>query len=190
MLAITEIRRRKLQFGLVTGVVTLIAYLVIMVTGLGLGLNQFAGTGLLALNGDYLAYTVVESYWSSEGSVMLHHLPSGEETLLVGPEAAVGAAALDGSLAAYNTNRYQGEQLMFPSDIELYDIETGERRRVTAEPSNLRAFYLSFPYLLLIDWLLVDLLANDYYVAHLVRLGIADEAGHLLPGEGVILPPR
>ena len=32
MLAITEIRRRKLQFGLVTGVVTLIAYLVIMVT--------------------------------------------------------------------------------------------------------------------------------------------------------------
>lgn len=56
MLAITEIRRRRLQFGLVTGVVTLIAYLVIMVTGLGLGLNQFAGTGLLALNGDYLAY--------------------------------------------------------------------------------------------------------------------------------------
>lgn len=56
MLALTEIRRRKLQFGLVTGVVALISYLVIMVTGLGLGLNQFAGTGLLALDGDYLAY--------------------------------------------------------------------------------------------------------------------------------------
>ncbi len=57
MLAIREIARRRLQFGLVTGVVTLIAYLVLMVTGLGLGLNQAAGTALLGLDGDYLAYS-------------------------------------------------------------------------------------------------------------------------------------
>jgi putative ABC transport system permease protein len=57
MLAIREMTRRRLQFGLVTGVVTLIAYLVLMVTGLGLGLNQAAGTALLALDGDYLAYS-------------------------------------------------------------------------------------------------------------------------------------
>ena len=57
MLAIREMTRRKLQFGLVTGVVTLIAYLVLMVTGLGLGLNQLAGTALLALEGDHLAYS-------------------------------------------------------------------------------------------------------------------------------------
>jgi putative ABC transport system permease protein len=57
MLALTEIRRRKLQFGLVTGVVTLISYLVLMVTGLGLGLQERAGTALLALDGDYLAYS-------------------------------------------------------------------------------------------------------------------------------------
>ena len=56
MLALIEIRRRKLQFGLVTAVVALIAYLIIMVTGLGLGLNQRAGTALLNLNGDLLAY--------------------------------------------------------------------------------------------------------------------------------------
>lgn len=56
MLALIEIKRRKLQFGLVTGVVALIAYLIIMVTGLGLGLNQRAGTALLQLDGDYLAY--------------------------------------------------------------------------------------------------------------------------------------
>ena len=57
MLAIRELLRRKLQFGLVTGVVALIAYPVLMVTGLGLGLNQFAGTALLALDGDHLAYS-------------------------------------------------------------------------------------------------------------------------------------
>lgn len=57
MLAIREMTRRKLQFGLVTGVVTLIAYLVLMVTGLGLGLNQLAGTALLGMDGDFFAYS-------------------------------------------------------------------------------------------------------------------------------------
>lgn len=49
-------RRRKLQFALVTGVVALISFLIIMVTGLGLGLYERAGTALLSLNGDHLAY--------------------------------------------------------------------------------------------------------------------------------------
>jgi putative ABC transport system permease protein len=57
MLALTEIRRRKVQFGLVTGVVVLISYLVLMVTGLGLGLQERAGTALLALDGDHLVYS-------------------------------------------------------------------------------------------------------------------------------------
>jgi len=54
VLAIREMRRRKLQFALVTGVVALISFLIIMVTGLGL--YERAGTALLSLNGDYLAY--------------------------------------------------------------------------------------------------------------------------------------
>lgn len=56
MLAIREMRRRKVQFALVTGVVALISFLIIMVTGLGLGLYERAGTALLSLDGDYLAY--------------------------------------------------------------------------------------------------------------------------------------
>lgn len=56
MLAIREMRRRKVQFALVTGVVALISFLIIMVTGLGLGLYERAGTALLSLNGDHLAY--------------------------------------------------------------------------------------------------------------------------------------
>jgi len=57
LLALTEIRRRRLQFALLTGVVALISYLVIMVTGLGLGLYERAGTALLGFDGDYLAYS-------------------------------------------------------------------------------------------------------------------------------------
>jgi len=56
MLALTEMLRRKVQFSLVMAVVALIAYLVLMVTGLGLGLQEKAGTALLNLDGDYLAY--------------------------------------------------------------------------------------------------------------------------------------
>lgn len=56
MLALIEIRRRKLQFALLTGIVALVAYLIIMVTGLGLGLNQQAGTALLNFDGEYIAY--------------------------------------------------------------------------------------------------------------------------------------
>ena len=56
MLALTEMLRRKVQFSLVTAVVVLIAYLVLMVTGLGLGLQEKAGTALLNLDGEYLAY--------------------------------------------------------------------------------------------------------------------------------------
>ena len=73
MLAVVEIRRRKLQFGLLTGVVGLIAYLVIMVTGLGLGLNERAGTALLGLDGDYLAYA-----GNSNLSVIRSRLTEGE----------------------------------------------------------------------------------------------------------------
>jgi hypothetical protein len=29
----------------------------------------------------------------------------------------------------------------------------------------------------------------DAYVAHLVQLGLTDEEGHVLPGDGVIDPP-
>jgi putative ABC transport system permease protein len=95
MLALIEIRRRKLQFGLVTGVVALIAYLVIMVTGLGLGLNQFAGTGLLALNGDYLAYasnsnvSVIRSRLSEADVEAIASAPGVEAATPIGYIASV-----------------------------------------------------------------------------------------------------
>ncbi|MGB4864241.1 MAG: hypothetical protein WBO97_17425, partial [Tepidiformaceae bacterium] len=52
-----EIRRRKVQFALIAVVVTLIAYLVLMINGLGVGLNQLAGSALLNFNADAIAYS-------------------------------------------------------------------------------------------------------------------------------------
>jgi len=154
--------------------------------------TTYAGNQSWAIiDGNHIAYTVTDRYGAGEGSLMLYHIPTAEEELVSGPEPAGGWAAMDGTLLAYNTNRYQAVPTGFPSDIELFDIDSGVKRRVTAAPSNLRAFYMSFPYLLMIDWLLLeDRTINDYYVAHLVRLGITDEQGHVLPGDGIILPPR
>lgn len=95
MLALIEIRRRKLQFGFVTGVVALIAYLIIMVTGLGLGLYEAAGTALLNLNGDHLAYaansnlSVIRSRLSEQDVAEVQALPGAERASPIGYVAAV-----------------------------------------------------------------------------------------------------
>ena len=95
MLALIEIRRRKLQFGFVTGVVALIAYLIIMVTGLGLGLYEAAGTALLNLNGDHLAYaansnlSVIRSRLSESDIAEVQALPGAARATPIGYVAAV-----------------------------------------------------------------------------------------------------
>ncbi len=95
MLALLEIRRRKLQFGFVTGVVALIAYLIIMVTGLGLGLYAAAGTALLNLNGDHLAYaansnfSVIRSRLAEADVAEVRALPGAEAATPIGYVAAV-----------------------------------------------------------------------------------------------------
>lgn len=57
MLGLLEIRRRRLQFGLIGLIVTLITYLVLMVNGLGIGLNELSGRALLEWNANAIAYS-------------------------------------------------------------------------------------------------------------------------------------
>lgn len=57
MIGLKEIQRRKLQFALIALVVTLIAYLVLMINGLGIGLNKQAGSALLQFDADGIAYS-------------------------------------------------------------------------------------------------------------------------------------
>lgn len=72
MMGLKEIQRRKFQFGLIALVVTLISYLVLMINGLGIGLNEQAGSALRRLNADALAYaqssdiSVIRSELSAE----------------------------------------------------------------------------------------------------------------------------
>ncbi len=57
MIGFLEIRRRKLQFGLIGLIVTLISYLVLMINGLGVGLNEQAGRALRNFDADAIAYS-------------------------------------------------------------------------------------------------------------------------------------
>ncbi len=57
MIALLEIRRRKLQFVLIALIVTLISYLVLMINGLGVGLNEQAGSALRNFDANAIAYS-------------------------------------------------------------------------------------------------------------------------------------
>jgi putative ABC transport system permease protein len=57
LIGLLEIRRRKFQFALITLVVVLISYLVLMINGLGVGLNESAGSALKNFDADALAYS-------------------------------------------------------------------------------------------------------------------------------------
>lgn len=57
MLGLLEIARRKTQFALIALVVTLISFLVLMINGLGVGLNDQAGSALRSFDADAIAYS-------------------------------------------------------------------------------------------------------------------------------------
>jgi putative ABC transport system permease protein len=57
VIGLLEIRRRKLQFALITLIVTLISYLVLMINGLGVGLNDSAGSALRNFDASAIAYS-------------------------------------------------------------------------------------------------------------------------------------
>lgn len=57
MIGLLEVRRRKVQFALIALIVTLISYLVLMINGLGVGLNVLAGSALQNFDADAIAYS-------------------------------------------------------------------------------------------------------------------------------------
>lgn len=85
MVALLEIRRRKTQFALIASVFALIAYLVMMINGLGIGLNQLAGSALLNMDADAIAYasdagrSVIRSELSQETVERIRTAPGVEE---------------------------------------------------------------------------------------------------------------
>jgi putative ABC transport system permease protein len=86
VVGLIEIRRRKTQFALIASVFALIAYLVMMINGLGIGLNQLAGSALLNMDADAIAYasdagrSVIRSELSQETVELIQVAPGVEES--------------------------------------------------------------------------------------------------------------
>jgi putative ABC transport system permease protein len=102
VIGLKEIQRRKLQFALIALVVTLIAYLVLMINGLGIGLNKQAGSALLQFDADGIAYSA-----SSRLSVIRSELSSAV-VAEVAAAPGVTAAAPMGYLSV-NTQNAAGD---------------------------------------------------------------------------------
>jgi putative ABC transport system permease protein len=94
VIGLIEIRRRKVQFGLITLVVTLISYLVLMINGLGVGLNELAGSALRSWNADAIAYS------DQAGLSVIRSEVSAETVARAGEAEGVTEFAALGYLAA------------------------------------------------------------------------------------------
>ena len=94
MIGLLEIRRRKVQFALIALVVTLISYLVLMINGLGVGLNDQAGSALRSFDADGIAYadgaglSVIRSELSAEAVEAAMAQEGVEESAALGYVAA------------------------------------------------------------------------------------------------------
>lgn len=94
MIGLLEIRRRKVQFALITLVVTLISYLVLMINGLGVGLNELAGSALRNFDANAIAYSekagisVIRSELSQDTVDAIASQPGVEASARIGYTAA------------------------------------------------------------------------------------------------------
>ena len=94
MIGLLEMRRRKLQFGLIALIVTLISYLVLMINGLGVGLNEQAGSALRNFDAEAIAYSdraglsVIRSEMSAEVVSAIQEQFGKDETAPLGYLAA------------------------------------------------------------------------------------------------------
>ena len=99
MIGLLELRRRKFQFSLIALIVTLISYLVLMINGLGVGLNRQAGSALRNFDADAIAYaeeaglSVIRSELSDELVERIASRPGLEAAAPIGYVAANYVAA-------------------------------------------------------------------------------------------------
>jgi len=138
LLALREVFRRKLQFGLVALVVTLVAYLVIMVTGLGLGLNEQAGTALLNLRGSALAYSagadfsIIRSEVGEDVVTEVASAPRVEDYAVLGYVAAALQDA-DGEVTTAGLIGYEPGGIGEPPVVEGRPLAPDDTRALLAD---------------------------------------------------------
>jgi hypothetical protein len=137
---------------------------------------------------DWVTWSGAEGDLVPPYHLVLYNLVTREATRLLENDYSVSIAPIRDGLVAYNTSRYTGTTALDPSDIEIYDLQRRIRRRVTASPGFLRAARIDPPYLLM-AFAHGQALMYDLYVVNLERLGVLDENGRLIPGDGVLVFP-
>jgi hypothetical protein len=147
--------------------------------------------GLNAHSGEWIFYQGTYQSMQPPFKAALYHIPSKQHIVLAPEEGASPGYALHRNLVAWSTTEYSGTWYQGPVDVVIYDVNQETSRRVTTLSSMLLPIAMHFPYLILRDLREYndDRMRNDYYAAHLVRLGITDAEGNLLAGGGVIEPP-
>jgi putative ABC transport system permease protein len=94
MVGLLEMSRRRTQFALIALVVVLISYLVIMINGLGIGLNERAGSALRNFDANAIAYpasaelSIIRAEMSQDLANSVVAAAGDRETALLGYTAA------------------------------------------------------------------------------------------------------
>lgn len=148
MTGLKEIQRRRFQFGLITLIVALISYLVLMINGLGIGLNRLAGSALLRLDADGLAFartserSLVRSELSSQAVDEIAQLEGVSEWARLG-YAGTKVRDDEGGLTSVALLGYEPGSLAEPSVTKGRALEEGGGRGLLADKSFLRTAGLS-----------------------------------------------
>ncbi len=133
MIGLLEVRRRKFQFALITLIVTLISYLVLMINGLGVGLNDSAGSALRNFDADAIAYSD-----RSGISVIRSELSQEQVDAIAAVPGATASAPLGYLAVNYQTDEGAIESAAFlgfdPGSVAQPDVING--RELTQDDAN------------------------------------------------------
>jgi putative ABC transport system permease protein len=147
-MGLKEIQRRKFQFGLIALVVTLISYLVLMINGLGIGLNEQAGSALRGLNADALVYakasdlSVIRSELSAETVGKISRLDGVSEWAPLG-YVGVNIRDSEGNITTAALLGYEPGSIAEPRATGGRALTAQDRRGLLADATFLKASGLS-----------------------------------------------
>jgi putative ABC transport system permease protein len=144
VIGLLEIRRRKVQFALIAVVVTLIAYLVLMINGLGIGLNELAGSALRNFNADAIAYSEVADLSVIRSELGQDTVARIQATQGVKASAAVGYVAANvwqasGKIKSAAFLGYDPGSIAEPKVTSGRLLTTADTRGLLADKSFLKA---------------------------------------------------
>jgi len=144
LIGLLEIWRRRFQFVLIALIVTLISYLVLMINGLGVGLNDLAGSALRNWDADGIAYSqaaglsVIRSELGTETVERIAAAEGVEESAPLGYVAANYRDAED-EIASAAFIGYDPGTIGEPDVINGEALSPSQRDGLLADKSFLKA---------------------------------------------------